>query len=262
MLDPLEGYHCAARLEIESLMPIHVRGQPGDVAPYVLLPGDPNRAKYIADTFLEGATLYTEHRGMLGFTGTYEGVRVSVQTSMMGCPSAAIVTEELVMLGAKVIIRVGTCGGTSPHLQPADLVIVQAALARDGTTAQYLGAGNHAPISSFRIVRAAEAAAKALNVPHSVGLIASDDAFYGVTPEEARGLYDSRGVLGIEMEASAVFTVATLRGIEAGCLVAVSNYIGDETMIPDDILRGGVDNMVRTALQTIVTLEAERPMQS
>ena len=243
-------------------MPIHVRGQPGDVAPYVLLPGDPNRSKYIAETFLTDVKLYTEHRGMLGFTGTYKGVRVSVQTSMMGCPSAAIVTEELVMLGAKVIIRVGTCGGTSPNLKPADLVIAQAALARDGTTAQYLGAGNHAPISSFRIVRAAEDAARALGVPYSVGLIASDDAFYGVTPAEARSLFDTRGVLGIEMEASAVFTVATLRGIEAGCLVSVSNYIGDETLAPDDVLKNGVDRMVQTALEAIVTLEAERPMQS
>jgi purine-nucleoside phosphorylase len=237
-------------------MPIHLRGQPGDVAPYVLLPGDPNRAKYIAQHFLEDARLYTEHRGMLGFTGHYQGVRVSVQTTMMGCPSAAITVEELAMLGAKVVIRVGTCGGTSPKLQPADLVIAQAALARDGTTRQYLGEGNHTPIASHRIVRAAEDAAIELNLSHTVGLIASDDAFYGVTPQEARGLYDTRGVLGLEMEASAVFTVATLRGLEAGCLVSVSNYIGDETLAPDDVLKRGVDNMIRTALEAILKLEA------
>ena len=241
-------------------MPIHVRGQPGDVAPYVLLPGDPNRAKYIAEHYLEGAKLYTEHRGMLGFTGKYKGVRVSVQTSMMGCPSAAIAVEELAMLGAKVVIRVGTCGGTSPNLNPADLVIVQAALARDGTTRQYLGEGNHAPIATFRIVRAAEDVAKELNLPHTVGLIASDDAFYAVTPQEARGLYDSRGVLGLEMEASAVFTVATLRGLEAACLLTVSNYIGDEALVPDEVLKNGVDAMVKTALETILKLEAQRPL--
>jgi purine-nucleoside phosphorylase len=243
-------------------MPIHLRGQPGDVAPYVLLPGDPNRARYIADTYLEGTKLYTEHRGMLGFTGSYRGVRVSVQTSMMGCPSAAIAVEELAMLGAKVVIRVGTCGGTSPKLNPADLVIAQAALARDGTTRQYLGEGNHAPISSFRIVRAAQDAARTANVPHTVGVIASDDAFYAVTPEEARGLYDTRGVLGLEMEASAVFTVATLRGLEAGCLLTVSNYIGDESLVPDAVLKNGVDRMVRVALETILTLESERPLSA
>jgi purine-nucleoside phosphorylase len=241
-------------------MPIHLRAQPGDVAPYVLLPGDPNRAKYIAETYLEGARLYTEHRGMLGFTGSYRGVRVSVQTSMMGCPSAAIAVEELAMLGAKVVIRVGTCGGTSPKLNPADLVIAQAALARDGTTRQYLGEGNHAPIASYRIVRAAEDAARKLDLPHTVGLVASDDAFYGVTAGEARGLYDTRGVLGLEMEASAVFTVATLRGLEAGCLLTVSNYIGDEALVPDEVLKRGVDRMVQTALETVVTLESDRPL--
>jgi purine-nucleoside phosphorylase len=241
-------------------MPMHVKGTLGEVAPYVLLPGDPKRAKYIADTFLEGAKQYTDHRGMLGFTGTYKGVRVSVQTTGMGCPSAAIVCEELFMLEAKVLIRVGTCGGTSPNLDPADLVIAQASLARDGTTRQYMGEGNHTPIASWRVARAAQDAARALKVPHAVGLISSDDSFYSVTSEEARGLFTSRGVLGIEMEASAVFTVATLRGMEAGCLTTVSNYIGDEAMVPDEVLKMGVDNMVRTALEAVLILEAERPL--
>jgi purine-nucleoside phosphorylase len=236
-------------------MPIHLRGQPGDVAPYVLLPGDPNRAKYIASTFLENSRLYTEHRGMLGFTGTYKGIRVSVQTSMMGCPSAAIACEEL-------IIRVGTCGGVSPNLKPADLVIAQASLARDGTTRQYMGEGNHTPIATFRIVRAAEDAAREANLPHAVGLIASDDSFYSVTAEEARGLFTTRGVLGLEMEASAVFTVAHLRGMEAACLATVSNYIGDESLVSDEVLKRGVDNMVLVALETIVKLEAEKPLSA
>jgi purine-nucleoside phosphorylase len=239
-------------------MPIHVRGQPGDVAPYVLLPGDPNRAKYIAQTFLEHPVLYTEYRGMLGYTGSYKGLRVSVQTTGMGCPSASIVTEELAMLGAKVLVRVGTCGGTSPNLKPADLVIAQASLARDGTTRQYMGEGNHAPIASYRIIRAADDAARAAGVPYHVGLIASDDSFYAVTSEEARGLYTSRGVIGIEMEASAIFTVAHLRGMEAACLATVSNYIGDESLVPDEVLKRGVDNMIGVALETCVALEAEK----
>ena len=168
--------------------------------------------------------------------------------------------EELHMLEAKVLIRVGTCGGTSPNLDPADLLIAQASLARDGTTKQYMGEGNHTPIASWRVSRAAQDAARALKVPHVVGLISSDDSFYSVTSEEARGLFTTRGVLGIEMEASAVFTVATLRGMEAGCLTTVSNYIGDESMVPDEVLKMGVDNMVRTALETILILEAERPL--
>ncbi len=239
-------------------MPIHIRGNSGDVAKYVLLPGDPNRAKFVAEHFLTNAVMYTEHRGMLGFTGSYKGIRVSVQTTMMGCPSAAIAVEELAMLGAKLVIRIGTCGGTSPNLQPADLVIAQAALARDGTTRQYLGEGNHAPIADYRVVRALEVAAG--NAPHHVGLVASDDGFYAVTPEEARALYDTRGVLGLEMEASAVFTVARLRGLESGAIMAVSNYIGDESLVPDEVLKAGVSKMIQTALDAIVLLEAERTL--
>ncbi|MEY4531572.1 MAG: hypothetical protein RLZZ156_2293 [Deinococcota bacterium] len=239
-------------------MPIHIRGQEGDVAKYVLLPGDPNRAKFVAENFLENAVLYTKHRGMLGYTGMYKGIRVSVQTTMMGCPSAAIAVEELAMLGAKLVIRIGTCGGTSPNLSPADLVIAQAALARDGTTRQYLGEGNHTPIADYRVVRALEVAAG--NLPHTVGLIASDDAFYAVTPEQARVLYDTRGVLGLEMESSAVFTVARLRGLESGAVMAVSNYIGDENLVPDDVLKKGVSNMIKTALEAIVLLEAEQAL--
>jgi purine-nucleoside phosphorylase len=239
-------------------MPIHVRGQPGDVAPYVLLPGDPNRAKYIAQTFLENAVLYTEHRGMLGYTGTYKGLRISVQTTGMGCPSASIVAEELAMLGAKVLVRVGTCGGTSPDVKPADLVIAQASLARDGTTRQYMGEGNHTPIASYRIVRAADDAAKAAHVPYHVGLIVTDDSFYALSSDAARDLYTTRGVIGIEMEASAIFTVAHLRGMEAACLATVSNYIGDESLVPDEVLKHGVDNMITVALETCLTLEAEQ----
>lgn len=238
-------------------MPIHLRGQPGDVAPYVLLPGDPNRAKYIAQTFFENPVLYTEHRGMLGYTGTYKGLRVSVQTTGMGCPSASIVAEELGMLGAKVLVRVGTCGGTSPDVKPADLLIAQASLARDGTTRQYLGEGNHTPIATYRIIRAADDAARAAKVPYHVGLIATDDSFYALSPEQARALYVDRGVIGIEMEASAIFTVAHLRGMEAACLATVSNYIGDETLVPDEVLKRGVDDMITVALETCLRLEAK-----
>lgn len=243
-------------------MPIHVRGQPGDVAPYVLLPGDPNRARYIAQTYLENPVLYTEHRGMLGYTGIYKGLRVSVQTTGMGCPSASIVAEELAMLGAKVLVRVGTCGGTSPDLKPADLVIAQASLARDGTTRQYVGEGNHTPIGTYRIIRAADDAARAAGVPYQVGLIVTDDSFYALSREQARGLYTERGVIGVEMEASAIFTVAHLRGLEAACLTTVSNYIGDESLVPDEVLKRGVDNMITVALETCLALEAEKNLGS
>ncbi len=235
-------------------MPIHLKAAQGDVAPFVLLPGDPGRARYIAETFLEEAKIYTEHRALLGFSGTYKGVPVSVQTTGMGCPSAAIVVEELAQLGARVVIRVGTCGSTSPSVKPTELVVAQGALADDGTTRQYLGSSKGVPLPSFRVLGAAVQAAQAAKVAHHVGLIASEDGFYATKPEEASELHRLYGVLAIEMEASAVFTVARLRGLEAGCLVTVSNFIGDAALVPDDQIRQGVDAMIRVALESVLLL--------
>lgn len=233
---------------------IHVRAQNGDVAPYVLLPGDPGRARRIAETYLHNPVLYTEHRGLLGFTGTYQGVRVSVQTTGMGCPSASIVAEELVRLGATHLLRVGTCGAATPALKPADLVIAQAAVPNDGTTRQYLGGAPYAPTASFDLVEAGVQAARALGLPHHVGLIMTEDAFYASTPEHARK-WASFGVLAFEMEASALFLVAAMRGVKAGCLATVSNDIGDPQLVQDEVLARGVDQMVRAALESFVRVD-------
>src|SRR3712207_3795824 len=113
------------------MSPVHVRAEPGDVAESVLMPGDPRRAKYIAETFFEDAKLVTEERGMLGYTGTYKGAPISVQATGMGCPSAAIVTEELIHLGAKNLLRIGTCGGYDRDLRLRGLVLATAATPQD-----------------------------------------------------------------------------------------------------------------------------------
>src|SRR6266516_6631222 len=114
-------------------MPIHLRAEPGDYADAVLLPGDPLRAKYIADTYLDGVVQTNSERGMLGFRGTWEGKPVSVQATGMGCPSAAIVIEELVQLGVQRFVRVGTCGGLQPDLQLGDLIVALTAVPADAT---------------------------------------------------------------------------------------------------------------------------------
>lgn len=240
-----------------NMSQIHVRAQPHDVSPYVLLPGDPGRARWIAETYLDSPVLYTEHRGLLGFTGTYRGVRVSVQTTGMGCPSASIVAEELVRLGATHLLRVGTCGAATARLAPADLVIAQAAVPNDGTTRQYLGGAPYAPTASFELVEAGVAAARDLNLPHHVGLVMTEDAFYASTPEHARK-WAGYGVLAFEMEASALFLVAAMRGVHAGCLVTVSNDIGDPQLVPDEVLAGGVDAMTRAALESFVRIDGRR----
>lgn len=234
------------------MKPIHVRAQPGDVAPTVLLVGDPGRAVRTAE-FLEGARCYNEFRGLLGFTGEYRGSPISVQTTMMGSPSAAIVCEEMAMLGARTLIRLGTCGALQPHMRATDLVIATAACPLEGTTRAYMDGDAYAPAATFRVVRALVEAANAVGVAHHVGVIATEDALYAVR-EDWAARWQARGVLAQEMEASAIFTVAALRGLEAGCVAVASNAAGEHERLPDDGLQPAIDAMIRVALDASLTL--------
>lgn len=238
------------------MAPLHVRAQPGDVAPFVLLPGDPDRATMIAERFFDAPTRYTEYRHLYGYTGTYHGVPVSVQTTGMGCPSLAIVVEELIELGARTLVRVGTCGAVSPGVEPGDLVIAQASVPADGTSAAYLGGDPYAPSASFDVTRAMVRAAEASGRRHHVGLIRTEDAFYATTPERVPEMA-ARGVLAVEMEASALFTLGALRGVRSGCLLTVSNAIGDDAFVAPEVLTRGVEGMVEIALQAARALHAE-----
>lgn len=238
------------------MSPIHVRAEPGDFAERVLLPGDPRRARYIAETFFDEPRLVTEERGLLGFTGTYEGMPVSVQTSGMGCPSASIVVEELVMLGAKTVLRVGTCGAYDGRLKLGDLVIATSAAPADGTMSTYTEGLPHAPTASFDLVHAAYHAAERAGVPSWVGPIVSSDVFYN--PDRMLWQRWARlGILGVEMESAAVFTLAAMRGIRAGTLLTVSDTLHTEEFvrISDDELRQAVDAMVKLSLDTLSGLD-------
>lgn len=233
-------------------MPIHLRAQPGDVAPVVLLPGDPGRATRVAER-LDDARCYNEFRGLLGYTGTYRGAPVSVQATGMGAPSAAIVVEELAMLDAKTLIRIGTCGGAGPAVEARDLVIATAACPLDGTSLQYVGNEAYAPAASYAVVSALVSAALLSGARHHVGLIATEDALYAVDPGWTE-TWAARGVLAQEMEASAVFTVAALRGLEAGCILTASNSAGKHERLPDEELKPAIDRMIDVALEAAVTL--------
>lgn len=233
------------------MTPIHIRAHPGDVAPVVLLPGDPGRADRVAQRF-DNARCYNDNRGLLGYTGRYKGTAVSVQTTGMGAPSAAIVIEELAMLGARVVIRIGTCGGTRQDIHATDLIVADAACAFDGTTRQYMGDG-YEPKATDRVVRALVAAAEAAGARCHVGSVATEDALYAVTPETREQLA-ARGLLAQEMEASAIFTVAALRGLEAGCLLTVSNAAGQHERLPDDELLPATDRMIAVALEAALAL--------
>jgi DeoD family purine-nucleoside phosphorylase len=234
--------------------PIHVRAEPGDFAESVLLPGDPRRAKYIAENFFDGAKLVTEERGMLGYTGTYKGEPVSVQATGMGCPSASIVAEELIQLGARNLLRVGTCGAYNRELRLGDLVVATSATPNDGTVSSLTRGLPYAPAAHFDIVHAAFHAGEDAGRRTFVGPIVSSDLFYDPTEGPAE-LWGNLGVLAVEMEASAIFTIAAMHGVRAGCLLTVSDTIGAELVrISDEELRGAVDNMMALALDTLNAL--------
>ena len=235
-------------------MPIHLRGEPGDYADAVLLPGDPLRAKYIAETYFDDARRVNGERGLLGYTGTWEGKPISVQGTGMGCPGATIVFEELVQLGVRKLLRVGTCGGLQPHHQLGDMIVALSAVPADSTAMHLVNNEPHCPTASWELIHGAVHAAKELGQSMHVGPIASSDLFYN--PDEGQyERWSGRGVLAVEMEASALFTVGALRKVHAGCLLTVSDIVveGVFTRISDEELRASVDRMTRVALATVTS---------
>jgi len=224
-------------------MPIHVAAEPGDFAPVVLLPGDPLRATRIAARFdggLDKARLVSERRGLLGYTGTVDGVPVSVQTTMMGTPTTSIVVEELLQLGVTTFIRVGTTGGFG-RLGIGDALVAMSAAAATGMGA-VLGAGEAtAPTADYEVVKALEAAAIAEGLVTHVGPIITSDVFYDPHPTGSVR-WGRRGYMGVEMESAALFLIAMRerakgRPVRAGTILTVSDVIVD----PDDPSANRVD---------------------
>ena len=239
-------------------MPIHVRADPGEYAAAVLLPGDPLRAKYIAETYFDDPVQRNGERGLLGYTGTWKGKQVSVQGTGMGCPGATIVFEELVQLGCTKLIRVGTCGGLQASHALGELIVALTAVPADSTALHLVNNEPHCPTASWNLVHEAVHIAKHSDQKLHIGPIVSSDLFYN--PNEGQyERWSSRGVLAVEMEASALFTVAAIggigkvQGIHGGCLLTVSDIVveGVFTRITDEELRAAVDRMTRVALTTV-----------
>src|SRR5215510_4840232 len=190
---------------------------------------------------------------MLGYTGTFNGKPVSVQATGMGCPSAAIVIEELVMLGVKRILRIGTCGGLQPDLKLGDLIVAISAIPQDSTAVHYLAGEAHTPTADWELVHGAVHAAKELGQPVRVGAVVSSDTFYDPDPDR-HTRWSERGVLAVEMEAAVLFTIGALRGVQSGALLTISDYaVHGEAVarISDEDLQAAVDRMTRVALATI-----------
>jgi purine-nucleoside phosphorylase len=210
----------------------HIGAQPGDIAPTVLLPGDPLRARWIAETFLDDARCYSEVRGMYGFTGSWNGHPVSVQGSGMGQPSMAIYVNELFTdYDVQSIVRVGSCGAVTDRVGVRDVVIASGACTDSSMNRIAFHGIDYAPVADFGLLRGAVEAAEARDgSPFHVGLIFSSDSFYPARPE-LLGEMVEYGVLAVEMEASALYTLAAKHGRRALAICTVSDHIvtGEET---------------------------------
>jgi purine-nucleoside phosphorylase len=231
-------------------MPIHLRAEPGDYAPHVLCPGDPRRAKYIAENFFDpGAHCVNEERGMLGYTGTFEGKPISVQTTGMGCPSSGIVFEELVMLGATRLIRVGTAGGLQHETKMGDTIVAVSASADDQTPLRVAQMEGYAPTATWSLVETAARLAREGGADVHVGPIVTSGVFYD-PDSTAFARWKRLGHLGVEMEAAMMYTIAAVKRVEALAVMTVSDVLGEEgdsERISDEELKRGVDDMMRLA---------------
>jgi purine-nucleoside phosphorylase len=238
-------------------MPVHLRAEPCDYAPAVLVPGDPRRAHYIAETFFDpGAKCVNEERGELGFTGTFKGQPISVQSVGMGCASAAIYYTELIQLGAKRLIRVGTAGGLADGLRMADTVVAISATPDDPIIGHLTNGQPHAPTASWSLIERSVSLARASGATVHVGSIVSSALFYDPRPGIMQSWKD-RGHLAVEMEAAVLYTLGALHKIETLCLVTISDLIaaaeGTSERISDEELKLGVDRMTRVACEVAVS---------
>ena len=207
-------------------MSTHIGAQPGDIAERVLMPGDPLRAKWIAETFLESATCYSTVRNMFGFTGRYHGVDVSVQGSGMGMPSCSIYAHELINeYGVKTLIRVGSCGSLTETIKLRDVIAASGSSTDSAMNRmRFDGLIDYAPVADFFLLRAAVDAAAAKGIEMHVGPIFAADAFYTDRPD----LYDTLadyGVLAVEMESAALYTIASRYRARALTLLTVSDHL-------------------------------------
>jgi 5'-methylthioadenosine phosphorylase/purine-nucleoside phosphorylase len=236
-------------------MPIHVRANPGDYAPAVLCPGDPRRARYIAETLFDaGARLVNDERGLLGYTGTFGGRPISVQTTGMGCPSAGIVFEELVQLGCTRLIRVGTCGGLQPETKMGDTIVAVSATADDQNPLRYAGMVGFAPTASWTLVELAARLGREGSRVH-VGPVVTSGLFYDPDPTTFKR-WRHLGHLGVEMEAAMLYTIAAVKRLESLAIMTVSDQLsedGSSERISDEELKAGVDRMMRLACRVAVS---------
>ncbi|WP_179349760.1 purine-nucleoside phosphorylase [Winogradskyella pacifica] len=206
-------------------MSVHIGAKKGEIAETILLPGDPLRAKWIAETFFDDPKCFNEVRGMFGYTGTYKGKRVSTMGTGMGVPSISIYANELITeYGVKNLIRVGSAGSYQKDVKIRDVVLAMAASSNSGVNELRFGGANYAPTASFELFIKATEAARAKNIPIKAGNVLSSDIFYE-DDKEAYKKWSKFGVLCVEMEAAGLYTVAAKHNVNALALLTISDSL-------------------------------------
>ncbi|AHL71759.1 purine-nucleoside phosphorylase [Bacillus altitudinis MN12] len=231
-------------------MSVHIGAEKGQIAETVLLPGDPLRAKYIADTYLEDVVCYNEVRGMYGYTGTYKGKRISVQGTGMGVPSISIYVNELIQsYDVQNLIRVGSCGAIKKDVNVRDVILAQTSSTDSQMNRVAFGPIDYAPCADFGLLKKAYDTAEAKNVAVRVGNVFTADQFYNEKPLE---LMDQYGILAIEMETTALYTLAAKFGRKALSILTVSDHVltGEETTAEER--QTTFDEMILIALDSVL----------
>ena len=225
-----------------------------DIAETVLLPGDPLRAKFIAENFLENPVQFNAVRNALGFTGSYKGKRISVMGTGMGMPSIGIYSHELISFyDCKNLIRVGSCGALQDNLELYDVILGVAASTNSDYQKQFNLPGTYAPSASWKLLEAASTAAKSLQIPVTAGNIISSDIFYD-DRENVNDAWRKMGVLGIEMEAAALYMNAARLNANALCILTVSDHIYKKTATTAEEREKSFIQMIKIALETCCSL--------
>lgn len=233
----------------------HISAPDGAFAESILLPGDPLRARYIAETFLDDAVEVTSVRNMSGFTGSYRGKPVSAMGTGMGIPSASIYITELIRTyGVRKLIRVGTCGGISPDVKMREAILAIGACTDSTTNRRRYNGWDYAPTADYGLLRAAADAADRLRIKTHIGNLHSSDLFYN-SYDNALESWQRMGVLAVEMEAAGLYTIAAEERAQALAVVTVSDHLvtGEEAS-PEERERT-FDGMVRIALETVRSLD-------
>ena len=230
-------------------MTIHIGAQPGQIAETVLMPGDPYRAKWAAETFLDDAKLVNEVRGMLGFTGTWKGHPVSIQGSGMGMPSLSIYANELIKdYGCQTLIRIGSCGGMQEQVKVRDVILAMTASTLSTPSRGIFKELNFAPSADWGLLKAAAAAAAAKGVATHVGGIYSSDVFYDERPDLNEQM-TRHGILGVEMEAAELYTLALRYDRRALAVLTVSDHLITHEALPSEDRERSFGDMVEIALE-------------